>query len=84
MGESRRAQRLKLASRAVRWEYFPTAREATTIPGRWAAYWFGCKSERHGVRSVESELSMHVSLTFAVGERGGCRKTKEFDLFCDG
>lgn len=49
--------------------------------GRWAVYRCGCRSETHNVRCVVSEMSTHVSLTFAVEECEGVR-TDVLDVAC--
>lgn len=64
------ADGLTLASPVVLWESHPTVHDASTVPGRWAALWLGCRSEKRGVRCVKNEMTMHVRLTFQMEEGG--------------
>lgn len=54
-------------------DVFDLARGAYTMSrlgGRWAAYWCGCRSERHGVGCGQKEVRKHVRLVLATGGTG--------------
>lgn len=72
-GGLRCAECLTIVSRAVGWDSDRTDYDASTISRRWAAYWFVCRSERHGVWSVQKKMSTHVSLTVAMADGEGVR-----------
>lgn len=57
------------------------AHDASTIPQKRTAYWSGSESKSHRLRGVENEISVHVSLTFAMKEVEKCGATEVINSF---